>query len=168
MLYLSRLEDGRRVSLNNQRNKFQTKKMRKVTYPQEIELWYVLPAIRKQIALAFIKKGMSQKQVAKIMGITEATISHYKKDKRASTKILEIPDLRQQIEFTITKITNNKSSLTAEILRLNKLVKDSGLLCELYASNTTLKEAERPCNTCSHNKELDQDQSKPQICFTQS
>ncbi|MBT4446457.1 hypothetical protein HOA92_02995 [archaeon] len=139
--------------------------MRKVTFPQEIEVWYVLPAIRKQIAIALIKKGMTQKQVSNVMGVTEAAISHYKKDKRASSNILETPDIKQQISFAVEKITENNSSLTAEILRLNKLVKDSGLLCQLYANNTNLSKEERPCNSCSHhNKE----ELTAKICFTKS
>ncbi|MAG60306.1 hypothetical protein CL619_00820 [archaeon] len=120
--------------------------MRKVTYPQEIEVWYVLPAIRKQIALALIKKRMTQKEVAKIMGITEASISHYKKSKRAGYDILETPQIKEQIAIAVEKVAKENKTLTSEILRLNKLVKDSGLLCKIYAENTNLCEADRPCN----------------------
>ncbi len=137
--------------------------MRKVTYPQEIEVWYVLPAIRKHIAIALIKKGMSQKEVAKIMGITEASISHYKKEKRASTEILDTPQIKEQIAITVEKVIKDNNTLTSEILRLNKLVKDSGLLCKIYAQNTSLDESERPCNQCDHHSK---DEPKKIICYS--
>lgn len=140
--------------------------MRKVTYPQEIEVWYVLPAIRKQLALALIGKGMAQKQVAQIMGVTEASISHYKKEKRASINILETPQIKEEITKSVETISQNNAVLTAEVLRLNKLVKDSGLLCTLYARNTTLQESERPCNSCDHHSKEQIQKSKETICYS--
>ncbi len=135
--------------------------MRKVTYPQEIEVWYVLPAIRKQIALSLIKKGMTQKEVATIMGVTEASISHYKKDKRARTNILETPKLKEQISEAVKRIMEDKSVLTAEILQLNRMVKDSGILCRLYAKNSSLEVKQRPCQRCTHHSE---EEKKKRVC----
>jgi predicted transcriptional regulator len=139
--------------------------MRKVTYPQEIEVWYVLPAIRKQIALALIKKGMSQKEIAKIMNVTEASISHYKKSKRATEDILETPKIKEQITLAIDRIVNDNSALTSEVLHLNKFVKDSGLLCKIYAKNTLLCESDRPCSKCEPNSK---DPKKKIICFSEN
>ena len=51
--------------------------------PQEIELWYVIPAIRKQLVIELKRKGLKQKAIAPILGITEAAISQYNRDKRA-------------------------------------------------------------------------------------
>ena len=41
--------------------------MKKLIFPQEIEVWYVLPAIRKQLALELIKQGLTQSQVSKLL-----------------------------------------------------------------------------------------------------
>ncbi|MFH1328275.1 MAG: hypothetical protein ABIH76_05470, partial [Candidatus Bathyarchaeota archaeon] len=51
--------------------------------PQEIEVWYVLPALRREFAKAFLETGMKQKDIAKIMEINEPAISQYLKAKRA-------------------------------------------------------------------------------------
>jgi hypothetical protein len=52
--------------------------------PQEIEVWFVIPAIRRELAKAFIAKGKSQKQSADLLGISEAAISQYLSDKRGN------------------------------------------------------------------------------------
>ena len=49
-----------------------------VHMPQEIEVWYVIPAIRKQLAKALVgEHKLPQKQVADIMGVSSAAISQY-------------------------------------------------------------------------------------------
>ena len=73
--------------------------------PQEIEVWYVIPAIRRELAKAMINTGLTQKEIAKIMGITEAAVSQYIHSKRAkeiafSKKVLE------EIKISAEKIIN--------------------------------------------------------------
>ena len=52
--------------------------------PQEIEVWYIIPAIRRELAKSMIKDlKITQKQVASIMEITEAAVSQYLHSKRA-------------------------------------------------------------------------------------
>ena len=51
--------------------------------PQEIEVWYILPAVRLEIAKGLKKKGLSQQDIAKKMQVTPAAISNYFKSKRA-------------------------------------------------------------------------------------
>ncbi len=58
--------------------------MQKLFFPQEIEVWYVLPLIRKRLAIELISNGLSQKEVASLMHLTEAAISQYKKEKRGN------------------------------------------------------------------------------------
>ncbi len=55
----------------------------KLVYPQEIEVWYILPAIRRELAAAMSSKGLQQKEIAAIMGVTEAAVSQYMNSKRA-------------------------------------------------------------------------------------
>ena len=61
----------------------------KVMLPCEKAHWKLLPAIRKEYARIFIKEmGMSQKEVAKRLCISEAAVSHYAKNKRGRSGIL--------------------------------------------------------------------------------
>ena len=53
--------------------------------PQEIEVWYLLPALRREIALELINKyKFSQREISEILGITESAVSQYLKSKRAN------------------------------------------------------------------------------------
>ncbi len=52
--------------------------------PREIEVYYIIPSIRKEIASYLKKKGFKQKEIARILGVSEACVSNYFKSKRAS------------------------------------------------------------------------------------
>lgn len=52
--------------------------------PQEIEVWYVLPALRREMCKEMVKGGLTQRKTAEIFGLTEAAVSHYINSKRAS------------------------------------------------------------------------------------
>lgn len=52
--------------------------------PQEIEVFYILPAIRREIALGMKASGRKQKEIAKMLCVEESTISQYMNDKRAA------------------------------------------------------------------------------------
>ncbi|MCB9362911.1 hypothetical protein H6504_05730 [Candidatus Woesearchaeota archaeon] len=52
--------------------------------PQEIESRYLIPAIRKALVHHWIEDGMSQRNAAQLLDITEAAVSQYLKEKRGS------------------------------------------------------------------------------------
>ncbi len=52
--------------------------------PQEIEVFYTLPAIRREMAISMKASGRKQKDIAKLLCVEESTISQYLKDKRAA------------------------------------------------------------------------------------
>lgn len=51
--------------------------------PCEEALWYILPQIRSDLSRELIKGGLSQKEVAELMGITPSAVSQYTHKKRA-------------------------------------------------------------------------------------
>ena len=55
-----------------------TKKLQ-AQHPIELEYWFILPALRRAVAQTLKDEGLKQKQVAKILGITEAGVSQYLK-----------------------------------------------------------------------------------------
>ncbi len=57
--------------------------------PQEIEVFYTLPAIRREMAISMKASGRKQKDIAKLLCVEESTISQYLKDKRAAKIRLE-------------------------------------------------------------------------------
>ena len=52
--------------------------------PQEVEVFYILPTIRKYLVVYMKEEGLSQKEIAKKLFIRESTVSQYTHGKRAS------------------------------------------------------------------------------------
>lgn len=121
--------------------------MQKPIFPQEIEVWYILPAIRKKIALKLIEKDLPQKKVAEIMGITPAAVSQYKKQKRAKEEIFD-REMELELEKSVNKISKNKSHLANEIIHLNNLIKKKGIVCKIYNKICALKGNKVNCPYC--------------------
>jgi len=120
--------------------------MAKLIFPQEIEVWYILPAIRKKIALKLIEK-MPQKDVAKLMCITPAAVSQYKKKKRAKVEIFD-KEMEQELEKSIEKIIKNHKSLANEIIYLNNQIKKKGIVCKIYNKICALNLDPKNCPYC--------------------
>lgn len=89
--------------------------------PQELEVWYILPSIRKEIAVCLKKQGLSQKQIAKMLGLSESAISQYSKLKRAK-EIHFSENVKNEIKKSANKI-KNKKNVTGEVQRICSLIK---------------------------------------------
>src|SRR3989344_90462 len=98
-------------------------------HPQEIEVWYVIPAIRKELAVDLVKRGKSQRQVAKILGITEAAVSQYLKNKRANDLTLP-PEVKDFLKKAVEKIRDKKTAYR-QIQEVSKYVRESKALCKI-------------------------------------
>ena len=72
-------------------------------YPQEIEVWYTLPVIRKELAKELLNYNLSQKEIAIKLGLTEAAISQYIHEKRAT--LINLDDkIKKAIQISAKKI----------------------------------------------------------------
>lgn len=116
----------------------------KGSMPQEIEVWYVIPAIRSQIAENLLALDMKQKDIAIILGVTEAAISQYIKKKRASG-IKFSAKIKMEIKASSKKISENKKTITAEIDRILKLLKKTEFLCKIHEK---YGHKEKNCRLC--------------------
>lgn len=87
------------------------------TLPQEIEVWYIIPAIRREMAICFSREyKISYDNVALIMGLTKAAISQYIAGKRVE-RIKMHPKALEEVKISCNRIVKNKSTATKEILR---------------------------------------------------
>lgn len=100
--------------------------------PQEVEVWFVLPALRREFVLAFKNKGLKQKEIAKIMHVTEAAISQYVKKKRGNEVTFE-DNIIASIKKTVSRTVNNYDYRFAFHTILKKY-KDSRLICNICNS----------------------------------
>lgn len=112
--------------------------------PQEIEVWYILPTIRKEIANHLIQQfHFSQKKAAHTLGVTEAAISQYKK-KRA-LKIKFNAEFKKKIVEAAQKIAQNEEKALYEIQKVCKLFKQKKLLCQVHKKYDTVP---TKCEAC--------------------
>lgn len=98
--------------------------------PQEIEVWYIIPAIRKEFAFFMHKQGLSQKDIAKNLGVTEPAVSQYLKQKRAN-KIHFDKGTMKEIEISVGKILKN-SNVMSETQRICRLLMKNLTVCRLH------------------------------------
>ena len=90
-------------------------------YPQEIEVWYILPAIRREIAKHLIDSGLKQKEVALKLGVTEAAVSQYMKDKRANEIVFDVT-IKKAIERAAKRLVVN-DDIMREITKINNAMR---------------------------------------------
>jgi len=120
--------------------------MLKLEQPQEIEVWYVIPAIRKELVSHFLQDfGLNQKQAAHLLGISEAAVSNYIKSKRAN-EITFDSHFKSLIKAAAMRIKDNKNLLTQEIQIICSLFKEKELLCDLHHKVGTVYDED--CKVC--------------------
>ena len=118
------------------------------TMPQEVEVRYILPAIRRELARTFIQEHkLSQKESANILGLTEAAVSQYQHSKRAKEVVFS-NDVVNEIMVSADRILadrTNKQRLIAEMYRISNLTTVKHILCDIHRAQS--KELES-CNIC--------------------
>lgn len=99
--------------------------------PQEIEVWYILPKLRKELARELVGEyKLSYERVGNLLGITKAAVSQYLKDKRAN-KIKLSSKLEKEVKLSAKRIYENKSNALVEIQELLKKMKKSKCACDV-------------------------------------
>lgn len=107
----------------------------KVIQPQEIEAWYVLPLIRRELALAMKIEGLDQKSIAKLLGVTAAAISQYVNNKRGTDYLID-SSLKSNFAVSARIIANDPSLIFSEFQKLLKLLWSEGVVCEIHKSKS--------------------------------
>jgi hypothetical protein len=91
--------------------------------PQELEVYYILPALRRELAKALKQQGKSQKDIAQHFGLTEAAVSQYLHEKRG-TDVDFTPQLKEIIQKAAARITDNASFIRETQQLLHHVWKD--------------------------------------------
>ncbi len=113
--------------------------------PQEIEVWYVLPALRKALAEEMLKLGMTQKDIAVKLHVTESAISQYIKSKRA-TEMKFPADIKKMIAQSAKRISAHDSGILKETQTLCNQIRSKDLLCKLHKRHS--KADLKNCKVC--------------------
>lgn len=80
--------------------------------PQELEVYYILPALRRELAKILKQNGKSQKEIAKMFGVTEPAVSQYLHQKRGAD-VQFTPEFQHNITNSAKQITDNQTFLKA-------------------------------------------------------
>jgi predicted transcriptional regulator len=128
--------------------------------PQEVEVWYVLPAIRRELAKVMKTKTVprvgedgkkkdhkiTQKEIAKMLGVTEPAITQYllkKKGRRSRGDQVMIPEkflseLDKSADAMIKQYETRGADddmfekMTFEINRIIRIMRDDGAMCDIH------------------------------------
>ncbi len=117
-------------------------------YPQEIEVWYILPSIRKELTKSLLKQGLTQKEISLKLGITESAISQYLKEKRANSIKFE-DDIKKAIEKAAKRISL-KGNVMKEITKINNMMRKNKFICKVHHMYD--KNLPENCDVCIYEK----------------
>ena len=111
---------------------------RSLLQPQEIEVFYILPTLRKHLAIAMKKKGLKQNQISVLLDIEEAAVSQYVSNKRGN-KIKFNQKIIREIELSAKKI-KDKISLLREMQRLLQIIHHTHEICRIHKQISKIPE----------------------------
>ena len=115
--------------------------------PCEIVVWYVIPAIRSELAKELLNLGMKQKDVSELMDITQPAVSQYITDKRGSGIKLD-EDVREMIRNFARELSEGEATKADLITRTCNIchhVEVSDVLEQLNIDKSKLSE---DCQSC--------------------
>ena len=115
--------------------------------PCEIVVWYVIPAIRSELAKELLNLGMKQKDVSELMDITQPAVSQYITDKRGSGIKLgeDVRIMVKEFAFELSNGDATKSDLIPRTCNICKHVQTSDVLEQLGINKSDLGE---DCESC--------------------
>jgi hypothetical protein len=115
--------------------------------PQEIEVWYLIPSLRRELTKILIKKhGLSQREVSQILEITEPAISQYLNSKRGR-KIDFSPVQMKKIEKIAESIVKDRKNSMKYLYGLCISFRGSPAMCALHRIYD--RNVSRKCKVCN-------------------
>ncbi|MBI5036524.1 transcriptional regulator [Candidatus Micrarchaeota archaeon] len=113
-------------------------------HPQEIEVWYVLPSLRRELAKKMAEKALAQKQIAKLLGITEAAVSQYLSAKRGK-EVKFGKEFEGKIREKAKEVSEGRVSAYEALSSLCRDFRESGELCFLHRK---MEKVPKSCTLC--------------------
>jgi predicted transcriptional regulator len=104
--------------------------MAKLLQPQEVEVYYIIPGIKREIAKCMSGRGIRQGKIANLLQIEKATVSQYLSNKRGN-KVEFSEEFLEQVYDAARKI-DDKMSFIKEIQRLLRIARENGTVCSVH------------------------------------
>jgi hypothetical protein len=112
--------------------------------PQEIEVYYLLPAIRRELAKSLKKLGKDQKTIAEYLGVTPAAISQYISGKRG--KEIDLPPEFVKEAVNSAKTIKDQQTAFGAVQQLMRRAVDCRVLCQIHYKMD--KSLPKQCSLC--------------------
>ena len=111
----------------------------------ELTVWYVLPAVRSELAKELARLGMSQKDISNRLDITQAAVSQYVNGKRGhgvrfkrGVKV-EIKRMAKDIE------KDENLGIVTRVCKICDMVKSDKTVCRIHREHADVP---RGCDLC--------------------
>jgi predicted transcriptional regulator len=121
--------------------------------PQEIEVWYIIPAIRRELSYLLVKKyGWTLESAGGAMGVSKSAVSQYISKKRGQS--IKLPsEIMSEVDLAAKSISEKKTNAFSEIMRLLRICKVKGVAC--LACKKFNKEVFQHCEGKPHSYDKD-------------
>jgi hypothetical protein len=120
--------------------------------PCEIVVWYVIPAIRSELAKELLNLGMKQKEISQLLDITQPAVSQYISDKRGHGIKFNQETKEKIKKFAIDLKEENidKGDMIRRICDICKYVKAEEIVCQLHKEKDNIPTG---CDACTGSKQ---------------
>lgn len=105
--------------------------------PQEVEVFYVLPTLRRHFAEYLEESGIKQKDIASILGVTPASVSQY--SKKRGHKVDFPPEILTEVKQSAAQI-KDRFTYIQETQRLLALLRKSCVMCTIHKQFSSVPE----------------------------
>lgn len=115
--------------------------------PCEIVVWYVIPTIRSELAKELLSLGMKQKEISKLLDITQPAVSQYISDKRGHGIKFDEHTMSMIKDFALDLKEQKieQGGMIRRICDICKNVKAEEILCQLHKEKDSIPGS---CNAC--------------------
>ena len=129
--------NGKTMSKTKAKPKNGPKRLKKLVQPQEVIVWYILPAIRRVLTNTLINEyHMPQTRIAKRFNLTEPAISQYKdKEGKKNTRGKQVEfgqEVITEISESARRIAEEDVYAPKEVQRILKFIENGGYLCKFH------------------------------------
>lgn len=121
--------------------------MRKLKPPCEIVVWYLIPGIRSVLAKELFNLGMKQKEISKILDITQPAVSQYLSDKRGNEVGFndDILELIKKLANDLKDGKIEKIDIIPRICEICRKTKAEDILCMIHKEKDIVPEGCKAC-----------------------
>lgn len=117
---------------------------RKLKTPQEAEVHYILPALRRDMSIELKALGLEQKEIAKLLGVSAPAVSQYMTEKRGAD-VQFGDEIRAKIKEASARIAM-QGSMHYETQSLIRSIREERITCGVCQD--TVVGVPKGCTAC--------------------